>query len=188
MKKTELTESQLDTRQVYRGRLLDVREDRVRLPNGAESGREYIVHPGAVVVVPVLADGRLVFVRQFRYPVGQVFLEFPAGKLDKGEGALACGQRELLEEAGFEAARWDYLLTLHPCIGYSNEAIAMYLARMAYKGHRRDEDEFLEIVELSLEEAMDAMRRGEVTDSKTMIGLFWAEKVLAGTWEPAGIS
>lgn len=179
----DLTEHELSSKQVYRGRLLDVREDRVVLPNGKEATREYIVHPGAVVVVPLLDNGDVLMVRQFRYPVRREFLELPAGKIDSGEDTLVCGQRELLEETGFVADTWSMLTTIHPCIGYSDERILVYLARgLSEQGHRRDEDEFLDNVHMPLEQAMDWLREGRLSDVKTMIGLFWAEKIIRREW------
>lgn len=180
----DLTETEIASKPTYDGRLLHVREDRVRLPNGKESIREYIVHPGAVVVVPILENGEVLFVRQFRYPLRREFLELPAGKIDPGEDTLLCGQRELREETGYEAAEWAYLTTIHPCIGYSDERILIYLARnMTEYQHRRDEDEFLENIRLPLEDAMRAVREGRISDVKTLVGLFWAEKVLKGEWQ-----
>jgi ADP-ribose pyrophosphatase len=141
------------------------------------------VHPGAVLVVPLLDDGRLVFERQFRYPLRKAFIELPAGKIDPDEDILLTGQRELLEETGYSASEWRYLTALHPCIGYSDEIIHIYLARGLQAGeHSRDYDESLEVFILTLDEAMQALRRGEITDGKTMIALFWAEKHLAGNW------
>jgi ADP-ribose pyrophosphatase len=178
-----LTETEVSSETVFRGSLLHARRDQVRLANGNVTGREYIVHPGAVLVVPVLEDGRLVFERQFRYPLRKAFIELPAGKIDPGEDILVTGQRELLEETGYTAREWRYLAALHPCIGYSDEIIHVYLATGLQAGdHRRDEDESMEIFELTLPEAMEALRRGEITDGKTMIALFWAEKHLTGSW------
>jgi ADP-ribose pyrophosphatase len=174
-----LAETMLSTETVFDGRLLHVNRDTVRLPNGHETGREYIVHPGAVLVIPVLDDGRLVFERQFRYPLGKSFIELPAGKIDPKEDPLVTGQRELLEETGYTAREWQVVTQLHPCIGYSNEVIHVYLARGLQAGdHRRDDDETLEIFTLSLEEAMQKVLNGEITDAKTVIALFWAEKLL----------
>jgi ADP-ribose pyrophosphatase len=178
-----LTETELSSETVFHGGLLHVKRDTVLLPNGSESGREYIVHPGAVLVVPVLDSGNLVFERQFRYPLRKSFIELPAGKIDPCEDPLETGKRELLEETGYTAGEWCYLTALHPCIGYSDEIIHIYLATGLQPGvHRRENDESLEVFELSLTEAMEAMRRGEITDGKTMIALFWAEKHLAGSW------
>ena len=178
-----LTETELSSDVVFQGTLLHVRKDLVQLPNGHETGREYIVHPGAVLIIPVMDDGRLVFERQFRYPLRRSFIELPAGKIDPHEDPLETGKRELMEETGYTASQWEYLATLHPCIGYSDERILIYLATGLQAGpHQRDEDESLEILTLELQQAMEAMRRGEITDGKTMIALFWAEKYLRGEW------
>ena len=183
MKKADLTEICISSETLVKGNLLHAKRDRVRLPNGKETGREYIIHPGAVLVIPVLDDGRLVMERQFRYPLHRTFIELPAGKIDAGEDPLETGKRELLEETGYTASQWQFLATLHPCIGYSNEVIYIYLAHGLTLGqHSRDEDEHLEIFSMDLSEAMDAIRRGEITDGKTMIALFWAEKHLGGDW------
>lgn len=179
-----LHEETLESEQVFRGKLLDVRRDRVRLPDGSEGVRECIIHPGAVVIIPVLANGDLLFERQFRYPVGHAFLELPAGKIDAGEEIAVTATRELLEETGHEADDWRYLGVMHPCIGYSNERIEIFLAR----GLRRvsapqlDHGEFLDILPMSLPDAIDAIRSGELTDAKTITALFWAEKILGGVW------
>lgn len=180
---TNLTETEISTESVFRGNLLHVKRDQVRLPDGSETGREYIAHPGAVLVVPVLDDGRLVFERQFRYPLRRAFIELPAGKIDPDEDTLVTGQRELLEETGYSAREWRYLAALHPCIGYSDEVIHIYLATGLRAGkHDRDHDESLEVFIMSLEDAIDALKCGEITDGKTMIALFWAEKYLSGDW------
>lgn len=184
MASDDLTEKQLSSRTVYQGGLLHVKEDRVALPNGNESTREYIVHPGAVVVIPLLPSGDVVLERQFRYPLRRDLYELPAGKLDPGESALECGQRELLEETGYTGTRWRYVATIHPCIGYSNEAILLYLAEDLTLGrHNRDGDEFLEVFHLPLDEALEWVRTGRITDVKTVIGLFWADKIIQG-WQP----
>lgn len=179
----KLTETCVSSETVFQGRLMHAKRDVVRLANGHETTREYLLHPGAVLIVPLLDDGRLVFERQFRYPLHRAFIELPAGKIDPNEDPLYTGQRELLEETGYRASVWRHLTTLHPCIGYSDERILVYLATGLEAGaHRRDEDESLEVFTLTLNEAMDAMRRGEITDGKTMIALFWAEKHLSGDW------
>jgi ADP-ribose pyrophosphatase len=180
-----LDEHPLSSEQVWCGKLLDVRRDRVRLPDGNEGVREYIVHTGAVVVIPVLANGRLLFERQYRYPVGQTFLELPAGKIDAGEPIEMTARRELLEETGHVADTWRYLGVMHPCIGYSNERIEIFLASglQDQGGQQLDHGEFLDLVELSLDEAVAGVRDGSITDAKTITALFWGEKLLSGTWE-----
>lgn len=168
---------------MFSGKLLEVRVDRARLPDNREAVREYVVHPGAVMVIGVLDNGRLLFERQFRYPLGQVFLELPAGKIDRGEDICECAKRELREETGYEAAEWRYIGRIHPCIGYSNERIEIFLARgLHHVGAALDEGEFLEVLELTLDEALEAVRSGEITDAKTVVGLLWAEKILRGGW------
>ena len=158
--------------QVYRGALLDVRRDRARLPDGSVAVREYIVHPGAVLVVPVLDDGRLLVERQFRYPPNRAFLEFPAGKLDPGESALGTGVRELVEETGYRAAHWTRLGIVHPGISYSTEEIAIYAARrLSHVGARLDADEFLEVDRLGEDALYAALDEGRLTDAKTVAAL-----------------
>lgn len=185
MNDDELIEQALDSEPVFDGLLLKVRRDRVRLPNGEEAVREWIDHPGAAVVIAVLDNGKLLFERQFRYPARQVFLELPAGKIDAGEPSLDTARRELREETGYRARSWKYLGAMHLCIGYSNEKIDIFLAQgLSYVGEKLDAEEFIEVSELSLHDALLAVRDGEITDSKTITALFWAEKVLSGAWSP----
>ncbi|HET9976175.1 MAG TPA: NUDIX hydrolase [Burkholderiaceae bacterium] len=168
---------------IWQGRFLDVRRDTVALPNGHHATREYIVHPGAVMVVPIANDGRLVMERQFRHPMGRVMLEFPAGKIDPGEAPFTCAVRELAEETGFRAREWARAGILHNAIAYSTEGIEIWFARGLDAGTPKlDAEEFLEIV-LHAESDVDAMAaRGEVTDAKTLIGLLWLQKHRAGQW------
>jgi ADP-ribose pyrophosphatase len=167
-----LIETRVSSQPVYQGKLLHVRCDSVRLPDGSLATREYIVHPGAVLVVPVLPDGRLVIERQYRYPLQQVFVEFPAGKLDPGETALATGQRELKEEAGYTARDWTRLGVVHPLLSYSTEAIELYLAEgLEHVGAALDAGEFLEVGIMSVGEMLAAVERGEITDAKTVTAL-----------------
>jgi ADP-ribose pyrophosphatase len=178
-----LREEKLASEQVFRGRLLDVRRDEVRLPDGATATREYVVHPGAVMVVPMLDDGRLVVERQFRYPLGRVMLEFPAGKLDPGEGALGCAVRELAEETGYRAAEWARAGILHNAIAYSNEGIEIWFARGLRPGDRGlDDGEFLDVFATTAEELSGLAQRGELTDAKTLIGLMWLQNWRNGLW------
>ena len=178
-----LTESTLASETVFQGRLMHVKRDHVRLPNGGESTREYIVHPGAVVVIPVFDNGDVLLERQHRYPLHRDFIEFPAGKIDPGEADLACAQRELEEETGYTASEWREVTTIYPCIGYSDERLAFYLARGLTLGdHARDPDEFLEVFRLPFGEAMDWLRDGRICETKTVIGLFWLEKLQTQGW------
>lgn len=179
----DLTEKRLNSETVFKGKLLHVLRDMVSLPDGAAAVREYITHPGAVVVIALKENGKLLFERQFRYPVGQVFLELPAGKIDAGEDITETARRELLEETGYIASEWRYLGVMHPCIGYANERIEIFLATGLTEGEARlDEGEFLELTELSLEEAREAVREGQITDAKTITCLFWADGVLNKGW------
>jgi ADP-ribose pyrophosphatase len=172
----ELGETRLRGEQVYRGVLLDVWRDVVRLPDGAESVREYIRHPGAVAVVALLDDGRLVLERQFRYPHHRDFLEIPAGKLEPGEARLETAQRELLEETGYAARQWTCLGVIHNAIAYSDEAIELWLARGLDKREARlDAEEFLEVLLLPFDEALAMCSDGRISDVKTIIGLMWAK-------------
>ncbi len=178
-----LRETRVDTNVVFRGALLEVRRDTVRLPGGREAGREYIVHPGAVVVVPLLDDGRLVMERQFRYPLGRVLLELPAGKIDAGEGTLATAVRELAEETGYRAREWARAGVMHTAVAYSDECIEIWFARGLSLGEQRlDDGEHLDVVCVDPAD-LDAMgARGEVTDAKTLVGLMWLQRWRAGAW------
>jgi ADP-ribose pyrophosphatase len=152
-----------------------VRRDAVRLPDGSRGVREYLRHPGAVAVIALHDDGRVVLERQYRYPHAREFVELPAGKLEPGEPHLETAKRELLEETGYVAARWTRLGVLHTTVAYSDEAIEMFLARGLQKGTARpDAGEFLEVLELPLAEAIAMVRDGRITDAKTVAGLLWA--------------
>lgn len=167
-----LAERRIGGEQVYRGALLDVRRDRARMPDGAQAVREYIVHPGAVLVVPVHDDGRMIVERQFRYPHNRSFLEFPAGKIDPDETPLATGVRELIEEAGYAAQVWTHLGVIHPVISYSTEAIELYAARgLTHVGAKLDAGEFLELVECTESALYEAVDAGRITDAKTIAAL-----------------
>lgn len=178
-----LRETGLASEEVFSGKLLKVKRDRVRLPDGREATREYITHPGAVVMIAELDSGKLLFERQFRYPLDRVFLELPAGKIHPGEDILLTAQRELQEETGYVARDWHYLGLIHPCIGYSDERIEIFFARgLSHVGHALDDGEFLEVVEFTLEEAVEAVRDGRITDGKSVAALLWAERVIDGRW------
>ena len=178
-----LTEQRVSGEQVWRGHFLDVRRDVIVQQGGHTATREYIVHPGAVMVVPLLDDGRVVMERQFRYPVGQVLLEFPAGKLDPGEPVGRCAARELAEETGYSATEWARACHIHNACAYSNEAIEIWFARGLQAGQRRlDVGELLDVCTMT-EAELDALAaRGELTDVKTLIGLQWLQKWRAGLW------
>ncbi|MCC6609380.1 MAG: NUDIX hydrolase [Burkholderiales bacterium] len=182
----DLTEHPVTGEKVYEGVLLHVHRDTVRLPNGKVATREYIDHPGAVAIVPVVDGGEILLERQFRYPIGRVMIEIPAGKIDPGEDPLRTAQRELLEETGYSAREWRHLGTIHPLVAYSNERIELYLARGLVEAQAAalDDGEFLETFTLPLTEALNWVGDGRITDSKTMIGLFWSERLLRPSASP----
>jgi ADP-ribose pyrophosphatase len=186
MSDDHLIEHRVHQEEILRGRFLHAFRDTVRLPNQNLSTREYVVHPGAVMVIPMLdtPDGlRLVMERQFRYPVGQVMTEFPAGKLDAGEDSWLCAQRELQEETGYTAHQWARAGVLHPVISYSTEVIEIWFAKELTLGERQlDKDEFLDVFTASPAELMAACQQGRLTDAKTLTGLLWLQNVQSGQW------
>lgn len=172
-----LNETQLASSVVFQGKLLKVLSDRVRLPNGVESVREHVVHPGAALILAQLPSGELLFERQFRYPLKKTFLELPAGKLDAGETPEQAAIRELAEETGYAAKSWRYLGVIHPCIGYSDERIEIFHAKdlQQLSGQMLDDNEFLEVFPLTVAAAQEAVIRGEITDAKTIAALSLAQ-------------
>jgi ADP-ribose pyrophosphatase len=186
MSDDHLIEHRVQQEELLHGHFLHVLRDTVRLPNHNLATREYVVHPGAVMVIPMLdtPEGlRLVMERQYRYPVGQVMTEFPAGKLDPGEDPLLCAQRELLEETGYTARQWARVGVLHPVIAYSTEVIEIWFAKELTLGPRQlDQDEFLDVFTASPDELMSACQQGRLTDAKTLTGLLWLQNVQSGQW------
>ncbi len=181
-----LCETKVDGREVYDGYFLKVQSDQVRLPSGQPATREYIRHPGAVVVLPVFDDGSILMERQFRYPLNRVFIEFPAGKIDPGEDPLACAKRELREETGYTARDWQFVCTIHNAIAYSDEHLDLYLARGLTAGKAAlDEGEFLDIFITGHAQLLAGVQDGSITDVKTIIGIFWLERLLRGEWLPS---
>jgi ADP-ribose pyrophosphatase len=183
MPDSHLTESKLHSEQVLKGHFLDVRRDIVRLPDGSEASREYIIHPGAVMIIAQLDDGQLVLERQFRYPVQSVMIEFPAGKLDAGETSLGCAQRELLEETGYTAREWARAGVLHPVISYSTEFIDIWFARgLTLHERKLDAGEFLDVFTALPSALLEMSRNGQLTDAKTLTGILWLQNVMSGAW------
>jgi len=178
-----LRETTASREELLRGHFLHVVRDTVELPGGGRATREYVLHPGAVMIIGLLDDGRLVLERQYRHPMGQVMLEFPAGKLDAGEGSLACAQRELREETGYSAREWAFAGRLSPTVAYSDEIIDIWFARGLTLGERQlDEGEFLDVLTLPPEELLDGCRDGRVIDGKTLVGMLWWQNVMSGAW------
>lgn len=182
-----MIEETVEQQILFKGKLLHAFRDTVRLPNGATSLREYVVHPGAVMIVPLVEDAsgeiRVVLERQFRYPIGQVMIEFPAGKLDLGEDTWKCAQRELLEETGYTANQWARAGVLHPVIAYSTEVIEIWFARDLVAGTAKlDAGEFLEVFTATPQELLLWCRDGQVTDGKTLTAALWLQNVLSGAW------
>lgn len=180
-----LKETRLSGDIAYDGSFLKVHRDMIKLPDGKVVSREYIKHPGAVVILPVLDNGHVLLERQFRYPNDRVFIELPAGKIDPDEDHLACAKRELLEETGYTAQQWNFVCTIHNAIAYSDEFLDIFLARGLVAGEAQlDEGEFIETMSMPLADILEAIHTGAITDVKTMIGAFWLEKIQAGTWHP----
>lgn len=179
----ELHEERLSGESVYQGGLLHVHRDWVRAPDGHEQAFEYTLHPGAAAVIPMLGDGRLVMERQWRYAMNRSFLEFPAGKLQKGEDPMDAIVRELAEETGYTARHWARLGEMHPVIAYSTETIHLFMARDLVAGaSARELGECMELVTPTVEEFFEAVHRGEVTDSKTLACALWLDRVRRGEW------
>ena len=168
-----LREHCISSEEVYSGKFLHLKKDIVKLPDGNSTYREYLIHPGAVAIMPILNDGRILLERQFRYPVDAAMIEIPAGKLELGEDPLLCAQRELLEETGYSAKSWEFLGRIHPVISYATETIDIYLAKDLTLGERSlDDGEFLDVFAATLDEMHAWIASGKITDVKTIISVY----------------
>jgi ADP-ribose pyrophosphatase len=173
----DFTETTVSSRLAYDGGLLKVKRDEVRLPDGHQAWREYVLHPGAVMMLAFVDEGTILLERQYRYPKQRHFIELPAGKLEAGEEPLSTAKRELIEECGYEARQWRHVTTIDPSIGYSNEVIHLYAARdLHHVGAKLDVGEHLETFEAKLADALEWVRDGIITDTKTTFGLLWWDK------------
>ena len=183
-----LREERITGVDVYDGIFLKMKRDTVSLPDGQQAVREYLTHPGAVAIVALLDDGRVLLERQYRYPIAKACIEIPAGKLDPNENPLLCAQRELTEETGYTAKKWSYIRRIHPVISYSTEFIDIYLAEGLVPGDRHlDEEEFLDVFAAPLEQLITWVEEGEITDVKTTISAYWLDRYRRGLVSPEPI-
>ena len=186
---THLREDRVDGEDVYGGIFLKMKRDQVRLPDGKTALREYLTHPGAVAVVAILDDGRILLERQYRYPIAKACIEIPAGKLESGEDHLLCAQRELEEETGYTAKKWSYIRRIHPVISYSTEFIDIYLAEDLVPGKSRlDAEEFLDVFAAPLDQLLGWIESGEITDVKTTISAYWLDRYRRGLVQAQSLS
>ena len=177
---SELKESTISSKKVYDGSFLDVRKDIVNLPDGKTSTREWINHPGAACIIPLMPDGKLALIKQYRYPVKSIMIELPAGKIDAGENPETCALRELEEEIGFSAGKLTFVSKIYPAIGFANEEMSIFLAENLSKSEKNtDHDEFIELLPTTVEDAVCMVWDRKITDVKTIIGILWAERLLS---------
>ena len=183
-----LREDRISGEDIYGGIFLHMKRDQVRLPDGQTAAREYLTHPGAVAVVAILDDGRILLERQYRYPIAKACIEIPAGKLEIGEDHLLCAKRELEEETGYTAKKWSYIRRIHPVISYSTELIDIYLAEDLVPGKSQlDDEEFLDVFAAPLEQLIAWVEEGEITDVKTTISAYWLDRYRRGLVVPTPI-
>jgi ADP-ribose pyrophosphatase len=183
-----LKEVRLSGEDIYGGIFLNMKRDQVKLPDGNQAIREYLTHPGAVAIVAILDDGRVLMERQYRYPIASACIEIPAGKLDPSEDHLLCAKRELAEETGYTAQKWSFIRRIHPVISYSTEFIDIYLAEDLVSGKSHlDEEEFLDVFAAPLEQLLEWVEQGEITDVKTTIATYWLDRYRRGLISPTPI-
>lgn len=176
----DLSEKRIDGEKVFSGYIINVERDKVRLPNGNESEREVVRHPGAAAIVPMLDEQTILLEWQYRYPLGRHIWEIPAGKIDAGENALTAAKRELLEETGYCANTWTPLAKVASAVGFCDEVLSVFIAReLRYEGHRGEADEFVHVVKTPLTQALQMLANGDITDAKTIISLLWMERLAA---------
>lgn len=177
----DYTEKTVSSKDIYRGRIIYVKEDIVSLPNGALAGRELVIHNGGVGVIAVDEDKNVLMVRQYRKPYDEMVLEVPAGKLEKGEEAELAGRRELCEETGFEPETMEFIGKFYPTPGYCSEVISLYLAQgLSYVGQNLDEGEFVEVERIPLSTLVKMVMNNEIYDAKTAIAILKADKIING--------
>ena len=175
----DLNEKKISSKQIFKGKLLDVRKDTISLPNNKEASREWIKHPGAACCIPILQNKKIIMVKQYRYAIKRTSIELPAGKIDKGEAPENCARRELEEETGYRTQKLTFLNTMYPAIGFSNEKMWIYLAQDLVKTNSKpDIDEFVEVISVNKKTAMNMVKDGSINDSKTIIGILWLDKYL----------
>ena len=185
---SHLREERISGEDIYGGIFLKMKRDKIALPNGEEAVREYLTHPGAVAVVAILDDGRVLLERQYRYPIAKACIEIPAGKLEIGEDHLLCAKRELEEETGYTAKKWSYIRRIHPVISYSTELIDIYLAEDLVPGKSHlDDEEFLDVFAAPLDQLIGWVEDGEITDVKTTISAYWLDRYRRGLVMPTPI-
>lgn len=175
----KLIEKTVSTEIGYKGNFLTLKKDVALLPNGHEAGREFIVHPGASAIVALTDDGCVIFERQFRYPIQAVTVEIPAGKRDGDEDPLVCAKRELSEETGYSAEKWQKIGAIATTVGFSDEVIHLYLAQgLSLGAQHTDDDEFINLMKIPFDEAIGMIQKGEITDAKTICALLMVKNFL----------
>ena len=178
---THLKEKTIKAKTIYEGSFLTLNRDKVLLPDGNISNREWIKHPGAICCVPILPNGKIGLIKQYRYAVKEEMIEIPAGKLDQNETPEKCALRELEEEIGYRANKLTFLTNIHPAVGFTNEKMWLYLAEKLVKTEQSlDFDEFLELIPTKLDDAVQMVWNRQITDVKTVIGILWVQKMLSG--------